>query len=122
MAMWPLASVSRKYSFRSMPAEKLSPAPVSTSTPQRSSASRKSSTSCISWLRVGFMQLRFSGRFSVTHATPPSKSTRTVDQALPAASDAEEEAGWDIDDLHESDGACEAVWRKLLIKRKFLYR
>ncbi|HEX4193841.1 MAG TPA: hypothetical protein VHY80_12115, partial [Stellaceae bacterium] len=62
------------------------------------------------------MQLRFSGRFSVTHATPASKSTRTVCQAL-LSLEAWEEAGWDIDDLHESDGARGAVRRILLIKR-----
>ena len=63
-----------------MPADHASPAPVSTSTPQESSASSASSTSTISALRVGFMALRFSGRFSSTQAMPASISTFTVVQ------------------------------------------
>ena len=60
-----------------MPAENESPAPVSTSTPQRSSTSSASITSTISRARSTLMALRFSGRFIVTQATPSSKSTRT---------------------------------------------
>src|SRR6185295_919370 len=78
-----LSSVSRKYSLRSMPAEKESPEPVSTSTPQRSSTSRASSTSFISRFMTGFMALRLSGRFMETQAMPSSSSTRT---ALPHGS------------------------------------
>ena len=61
-----------------MPADHESPAPVSTSTPQLSSASSASSTSTISALSVGFIALRFSGRLSSTHAMPASISTLTV--------------------------------------------
>jgi hypothetical protein len=73
-------STSRKYSFRSIPAENDSPAPVSTSTPTSSSASSASSTSNISRFRVGLIALRLSGRFSVTQASPSSTSTATVSQ------------------------------------------
>ena len=72
-----IPSVARKNSRRSMPAENELPAPVSTSTPQRSSISSASSTSTISSLSAGLMQLRFSGRFSVTQAIWSSNSTRT---------------------------------------------
>jgi len=73
-------SISRKYSLRSMPAENASPAPVSTTTPAASSASSVSSTSIISALSVGFIALRFSGRFNSTHAIASSTVTRTVSQ------------------------------------------
>ena len=72
-----MPSVARKNSRRSIPAENESPAPVRTSTPQRSSSSSASSTSTISSLSAGLMQLRFSGRFSVTQAIWSSNSTRT---------------------------------------------
>ena len=72
-----MPSVARKNSRRSIPAENESPAPVSTSTPQRSSSSSASSTSTISSLSAGLMQLRFSGRLSVTQAIWSSNSTRT---------------------------------------------
>jgi hypothetical protein len=61
-----------------MPADQASPAPVSTSTPHSSSASSASSTSTISAFKVGFIALRFSGRFSSTQAMPASTSTFTV--------------------------------------------
>lgn len=77
-AALPVASTSRKYSLRSMPAENASPAPVSTSTRQRSSPSRWSSTRTISSLSAGFIALRLSGRFNVTQAMPSSNSTSTV--------------------------------------------
>ena len=54
-----------------------SPAPVSTSTPQRSSTSSASRTSFISRFMAGFMALRLSGRFMATQAMPSSNSTRT---------------------------------------------
>ena len=62
----------------SMPAEYASPAPVSTRTPARSSASSASSTWSISVISSGLMALRFSGRFKVTQAMRFSISTRTV--------------------------------------------
>src|ERR1700733_1904875 len=60
-----------------MPAENESPAPVSTSRPQRSSTSSASSTFTISSFKGGLMALRFSGRFKVTHAILSSNSTST---------------------------------------------
>src|SRR3984957_17295663 len=54
--------MSRKYSLRSMPAEKASPAPVSTTTAASGSAS---------------IALRLPGRLSVTQATPSVISTST---------------------------------------------
>jgi hypothetical protein len=74
------ASISRKYSFRSIPAVHASPSPVSTSTCASASSSIASSTSIISVFSVGLIALRFSGRFSVTHAMPPATSTFTVFQ------------------------------------------
>ena len=61
-----------------MPAQNESPAPVSTSTWQRLSASSALITCSISAAMVGLMQLRFSGRFIVTQAIPSSNSTSTV--------------------------------------------
>src|SRR3972149_7910281 len=75
---WRILSVPRKYSRRSMPAEKESPLPVSTRTPQRSSASSASSTRHISEFSSGFIAFRLSGRCKDTHAMPSSNSTRTV--------------------------------------------
>src|ERR1700730_13079794 len=70
-------SVARKYSLRSMPEEKDSPAPVRTNTPQRSSVSIVSRTASISAASAGLIALRFSGLFIVTQATPVSYCTRT---------------------------------------------
>src|ERR1700730_2556786 len=69
--------VARKYSLRSMPEEKDSPAPVRTNTPQRSSVSIVSRTASISAASAGLIALRFSGLFIVTQATPVSYCTRT---------------------------------------------
>src|SRR5579862_9102092 len=60
-----------------MPAENASPVPVSTRTLQSSLISSASSTSTISSLSAGLMQLRFSGRFSATQAIPSSMVTAT---------------------------------------------
>jgi hypothetical protein len=60
-----------------MPAENESPAPEITITAASGSASSASSNSSISALSVGFIALRFSGRLSVTHATPSVISTAT---------------------------------------------
>src|SRR3979411_1590454 len=73
-----LSWLARKYSLRSMPAEKASPAPVSTRTPQRSSVSSASMVSSISWVSGGFMALRLSGRLRLTQAMPSSNSTNTL--------------------------------------------
>src|SRR5690606_24366582 len=65
-------------SFKSMPAENESPAPVITTTATRSSISSASSTLTISSFSAGLIALRLDGRFNVTHAMPSSSSTRTL--------------------------------------------
>ena len=73
---WP-ASGSRKYSFRSCPAEKASPAPVMTTQRALSSISSTSMTCTISKTMPGLKALRLEGRLSVTQAMPSSTLTRT---------------------------------------------
>src|SRR6266403_1766864 len=74
----PCASVSRKYSLRSMPADQAAPSPVSTSTPTSSRNSSSLMTRSICRLSFGLMQLRFSGRLNFTHAIPSLTRTATV--------------------------------------------
>src|SRR2546430_16551808 len=74
----PCASVSRKYSLRSMPADQAVPSPVSTSTHRSSRNSRSLMTRSICRLSFGLMQLRFSGRLNFTQAIPSLTRTATV--------------------------------------------
>src|SRR5579863_1848692 len=78
----PFASVSRKYSLRSIPADHASPSPDSTRTPTSSRNSSSSSTSIIRRLSVGLMQLRFAGRLNLTHAILFSTSNETLSSAM----------------------------------------
>ena len=61
----------------SPPAQKALPAPVSRIAPQRSSASRVSRTLRSAGVRMSPRAFRFSGLFSVTVATPSSRSQRS---------------------------------------------
>src|SRR5271170_6030254 len=78
MAAIPLASTSRKYSLRSMPADHAVPSPVRTRTPTSSLNSSSSSTSSMRRFNGGLMQLRFSGRLNFTQAIRSSTLNETV--------------------------------------------
>src|SRR6185437_14767290 len=72
------ASVSRKYSLRSIPADHADPSPLSTRTPASTRYSSSSSTRIICRLSLGLMQFRFSGRLNLTHAMPSPTVNATV--------------------------------------------